>query len=399
MTADNLVELTAAGTEQVWRAFACTTSKVFSLASRQAVLTFLRLDVIQQSVKAGERISSIIGPHRRCHLYVSPFQRTLQTARNIRRAFSRQIDHTYVESRIREQEFGNLQGSDFTTFRKEQNHVGRFWYRFPTGESGADVYDRVKSWWSEGVLGVNTRAGVPPVDALVVVTHGLTMRFVLMQLYGWSPTTFHSVWNAENCDVYVLRKDLSRPGASPYVVDASAGDTPKSSTELLVTFKPGASYPSRLKSAATSPVESTVRRTSKSPVRSAVGAQATRGGATRSPKGAAEVTKEASAIARNPASHLLSRGTSHADADDEVRSAGGPLPHRPSAVPLSSVPGTPPPGGQTLLMVLQDYLSVPAPRTTQKQLVKRMLAEQNPGLDPEEIADICFHAGRFKKYR
>ncbi len=22
--------------------------------------------------------------------------------------------------------------------------VGRFWYRFPTGESGADVYDRIK---------------------------------------------------------------------------------------------------------------------------------------------------------------------------------------------------------------------------------------------------------------
>ena len=25
------------------------------------------------------------------------------------------------------------------------------------------------------------------------------MRLILMQLYGWSPNTFHTVWNADNC--------------------------------------------------------------------------------------------------------------------------------------------------------------------------------------------------------
>lgn len=33
-------------------------------------------------------------------------------------------------------------------------------------------------------------------DVVVVVTHGLTMRLILMQLFGWSPNTFHTVWNA-----------------------------------------------------------------------------------------------------------------------------------------------------------------------------------------------------------
>ena len=92
---------------------------------------------------------------------------------------------------------GNVQeGETFSQYRDEQRRVGRFWYRFPTGESGADVLDRVKSWWYESVLTVNTRPGFLPIDAMVVVTHGLTMRFILMQLFGWSPTTFHSVWNA-----------------------------------------------------------------------------------------------------------------------------------------------------------------------------------------------------------
>lgn len=140
--------------------------------------------------------------NRRVHFVLSPFERTLQTARAMRTAFEHRIVRTDIESRIREQEFGNVQTEDFQLQRQEQQKIGRFWYRFATGESGADVYDRVKSWWFESVLNVNTRIGYEPIDAMVVVTHGLTMRFVLMQLFSWSPTTFHSVWNASNCDIY-----------------------------------------------------------------------------------------------------------------------------------------------------------------------------------------------------
>lgn len=76
-TADNLVELTEHGSEDAKR--------------------------------TGKRIKDILG-ETKIHMIVSPFQRTLQTARNIRKSFESQIYHTYVDSRIREQEFGNLQG-------------------------------------------------------------------------------------------------------------------------------------------------------------------------------------------------------------------------------------------------------------------------------------------------
>jgi broad specificity phosphatase PhoE len=159
----------------------------------------------EQAAFVGRRIRNVFRQLRpsRVHLVVSPFERTLQTAATLRASFEHLIVRTDLESRIREQEFGNLQNEQFQVFRQEQKKVGRFWYRFPTGESGADVYDRVKSWWTESVATVNVRVGYEPVDALVVVTHGLTMRFVLMQLFSWSPTTFHSVWNAGNCDMYV----------------------------------------------------------------------------------------------------------------------------------------------------------------------------------------------------
>jgi broad specificity phosphatase PhoE len=200
-----------------------------------------------QASEAGKRIEAIFNKAdqhsgfiqpaiKRVHLVISPFERTLQTAAAMRPWFEHRIVRTDVQPRIREQEFGNLQGHAFDSFREEQKKVGRFWYRFVTGESGADVYDRVKSWWHDSVLNVNERYGYEPVDALVVVTHGLTMRFVLMQLYGWSPTTFHSVWNAGNCDLYVLQKDLGKPGLSPYELDDESGDMPKSSIDVLVEF-------------------------------------------------------------------------------------------------------------------------------------------------------------------
>jgi broad specificity phosphatase PhoE len=110
----------------------------------------------------------------RVHLVVSPFERSLQTAASLRPALEHRIVRTDIESRIREQEMGNLQcnATLFQTYRHEQQRVGRFWYRFPTGESGSDVLDRVKSWWYESIQTVNTRVGYEPVQAIVVVSHG-----------------------------------------------------------------------------------------------------------------------------------------------------------------------------------------------------------------------------------
>ena len=84
-----------------------------------------------------------------------------------------QSDKTHVAS--------TLNPKPFAACRKEQLSVGRFFYRFPTGESGSDVYGRTKLWWMSGILPINERPGLDVVDVLVVVTHGLTMRLILMQ--------------------------------------------------------------------------------------------------------------------------------------------------------------------------------------------------------------------------
>jgi len=193
----------------------------------------------KQAEEAGRRVRTLIGSAP-VHMFVSPFQRTLQTARSIRKQLTnRQIIRTSVDPRIREQEFGNLQDGNHCELQRVQELVGRFWYRYPTGESGADVYDRVRQWWESAVLRVNQQPHRRRAEVVLIVTHGLTMRLILMQLYGWSPTTFHSVWNAANCDMYVLRRCVNERGHSPYVLDPQLGDSPQSSIELLITMRGG----------------------------------------------------------------------------------------------------------------------------------------------------------------
>lgn len=205
--ADNLVELTCKGSEQ--------------------------------AIEAGKRLRAMIPRSDILDFHVSPFQRTLQTCRGAAKVFEGQVRFTHVDSRIREQEFGNLQGEEFTSLRELQKKVGRFFFRFPQGESGADVFDRTSQWWESffGVTGMMTRS---PPDTSVVFTHGLTMRFILMQLFSWSVDTFHTVWNAGNCNIYVLTKDLSLQRRFPYRLDP-IGDMPKSSMTVTAELLDGTS--------------------------------------------------------------------------------------------------------------------------------------------------------------
>ena len=109
-----------------------------------------------------------------------------------------------------------MAAEDMSRHKQTAEEVGRFYYRRPTGESGADVYDRAASFW-DSLLGGSfnmqdlfrrRRAG--PDDALLVVTHGLTMRLLMMRYFNWSPQTFDAVYNPGNCDFWVLVKDEAR---------------------------------------------------------------------------------------------------------------------------------------------------------------------------------------------
>jgi broad specificity phosphatase PhoE len=62
--------------------------------------------------------------------------------------------------------------------KAERESYGRFFYRFPNGESGADVYDRMTVFEDHIVRDID--AGRFSEDtAIVIVTHGLSLRVFL----------------------------------------------------------------------------------------------------------------------------------------------------------------------------------------------------------------------------
>ena len=84
------------------------------------------------------------------------------------------------DPRLRELEFGNKQDpARMAEVMRERQAHGRFYYRFRSGESGCDVYDRMSSFWASLYRQMDN-FGRPYVENVVIVAHGLTMRLFLM---------------------------------------------------------------------------------------------------------------------------------------------------------------------------------------------------------------------------
>ena len=109
----------------------------------------------------------------------------------------------FEDPRIREQEWGNYQTQ--TQLQKvwgERDDFGKFFYRMPDGESGADVYDRV-STFLETLHRDFKKRDYP--DTCVIVTHGLTMRVFLMRWFHWSVEEYDSLRNPPNGAVVSMK--------------------------------------------------------------------------------------------------------------------------------------------------------------------------------------------------
>lgn len=128
---------------------------------------------MEQAIRAGKELKHIIGDESVLFL-VSPFRRSKQTYHLIAEHFQSNTIRMREDPRIREQEWGNFQ--DPTKMRRildEREVVGRFFYRFENGESGADVFDRVSSFMESLFREVDTQQ---PVQNIIIVSHGLFIR-------------------------------------------------------------------------------------------------------------------------------------------------------------------------------------------------------------------------------
>ncbi|EFJ46586.1 hypothetical protein VOLCADRAFT_118098 [Volvox carteri f. nagariensis] len=109
---------------------------------------------------------------------------------------------------LREQDWGNFQDPRVQADCKEERlRYGRFYYRFPSGESVADVYDRLTIFQDHlvrdmcaGRFAENT--------CVAIVSHGLTLRVFAMRWLHWTVRQFLQVYNIPNAEPVLLHKDV-----------------------------------------------------------------------------------------------------------------------------------------------------------------------------------------------
>ncbi|GAA0157243.1 phosphatase [Lithospermum erythrorhizon] len=181
---------------------------------------------VDQAKQAGSRIVQVLNTQSptsssfsscrwKAYFYVSPYDRTRTTLREMGRAFPRKrVIGVREECRIREQDFGNFQEAETMKRIKEQREkFGRFFYRFPEGESAADVYDRVSSFleslWRD--IDMNRLNHAPCDDLnLIIISHGLALRVFLMKWFKWTVEQFEYLNNFSNCEFRIMQ--LGRGG-------------------------------------------------------------------------------------------------------------------------------------------------------------------------------------------
>lgn len=169
---------------------------------------------------AGLRIKELVG-EKPLYIYCSPYMRTKQTlARIVECLEGNTIVGVREEPRLTEQAFGNFQNVEGVRYSKaERARFGRFYYRFPDGESGLDVYSRVTSFLST-LYGDFTHRAIKDKDLnVVVVTHGLTLRLLIMRWFQYSISDFEESLNPPNGGLVVINRLTDEKGNQWYEMD------------------------------------------------------------------------------------------------------------------------------------------------------------------------------------
>jgi len=115
------------------------------------------------------------------------------------------------DPRIAEQQFGNFQDVEAVKqAKRERWKFGQFFYRFPSGEAGMDVYSRATSFLAT-VLRDTASVGNLEGDVLkdlniVIVTHGLTLRLLLMRWFHLRVVQFEASRNPGNATLVVMER-------------------------------------------------------------------------------------------------------------------------------------------------------------------------------------------------
>ena len=156
---------------------------------------------VAQALAAGQKIAGLIGDES-FGVFVSPYKRTLQTRDSLLEGIGRKPVYNYQDPELREQEFGNMPPKEENDKRIAlRREFGYFFYRFPEGESCADVYDRMALFLDTLYRRFNSPS-CP--ENIIIVSHGNAIKCFLARWYHWTVDYFDSLGHLPNCHITVM---------------------------------------------------------------------------------------------------------------------------------------------------------------------------------------------------
>ncbi|CAN0430319.1 unnamed protein product [Ectocarpus sp. 12 AP-2014] len=127
------------------------------------------------------------------------------------------------EPRLTEQQFGNFQNlATIVNSKAERARFGRFYYRFPQGESGLDVYNRATSFIATMFRDFANESIARDDLNVIIITHGLTLRLLVMRWFQYSIADFEETLNPENGSFVVMERKEKEDTDSRFFKDVSA---------------------------------------------------------------------------------------------------------------------------------------------------------------------------------
>lgn len=157
----------------------------------------------EQARERGQELNKLEG---RFACFVSTHFRTRQTFDRIKESIGGRIIEETFTPLIREQEWSNSVGKHADLeLEKERLRWGVFHYRFPGGESCADVLERLELFNISRLL---EELVYGEAENVLVVGHGMAMRLHIMSLLNLSVEEFELLRNPKNCGTFELEFDI-----------------------------------------------------------------------------------------------------------------------------------------------------------------------------------------------
>lgn len=163
----------------------------------------------EQAIKAGEFLKNYVIDNNinleNAVLWVSPYERTRETAKLINESLN--IKKIKEDITLIEQRYGlfsdkeielikKLYPDEFKFYDNYYQNDGKFYAKLPQGESPYDVALRTKQFL-ETIFRDDE-------NVLFVVSHGTTIRTIVMNFFHYSPEWFNKEPNMENCSIRLI---------------------------------------------------------------------------------------------------------------------------------------------------------------------------------------------------